>query len=304
MNTLSSYTDDPDSKQVAESDTPPASTASQNSSNNSTGIGQQSTNYEFEKPTVADGFDPDQITHYEPKGLEKWVAEREEHDDPYAIFNLTLHRYADLTTNAQWLDATTRTTHNNGVGNTRVCPGMSGGSPNEETLVERVVSWHIDLMAVPYYETARPIPSDNIRIFAAEDAIAALSEAGVELSPVIQKLQSIPEHSPSDDYIELLDEYHKLTEQTRSDSELVTSIRDIENTVRAKFGFNRKYGGPTPDPHEEYEHCTVGQLKSELDNTRRELEQKKTRVDEVSSALTELENDWKSETRQSLFSNI
>lgn len=258
---------------------------------------------EFEKPSVNSEYNPDQVTQCKAQELNNWREQREAEDEPYAFYHLSLHRYTDLTTDAKWLDATAKIRHDTSFSETRTCAGMSFSSPNEDTVAESIVSWYFDLMATPHHENARPISADNIRIFVADQAIDALSDAGVELSPLIEKLHDIPEHNPSPEYVELLDEHRKIKTQCGSDSGLSAEIRQIEATVRSKFGFSRKYGGPTPDPHEDYKHLPVDQLKDELENARTELSQKESRLDDISTRLAELEEDWKTTTRQSLLSD-
>lgn len=257
---------------------------------------------EFEKPSVGSQYSPNQVTQCKAQELDNWRERREAEDEPYAFYHLSLHRYTDLTTDAKWLDATAKIRHDTSFSKARTCAGTSFSSPNEDTVAESIISWYLDLMAAPHHKNARPISADNIRIFVADQAIDALSDAGVEISPLIEKLHDISEHNPSPEYVELLDEHRKIKTQCGSDSGLSAKIRQIEATVRSKFGFSRKYGGPTPDPHEDYEHLPVDQLKDELEDARAELEQKKARADELSTMLDNLEQEWESETRDSLFS--
>lgn len=270
---------------------------------------QQEADIDDDSETVGDilpaDINDDQITAFEADGLEDWVAEREANDESYSYYHLELRQYSDLTAQAQWLAANTVVSHADSVENAYTHQRHGFSNPDPDEVVPAIVTWKLNQMATPYHEEIRPVSAEHIRVFVADEAIDALSEKGIDLEPVLDQLHTLEEHEPSEDYIDQLNTYRELKAKAAYDGPLEAKKKNIEQTVRAKFGFTGRYASAeVPDPHVEYAQYDVLELKEKLESVREELEEKREKKDAMKAALNDYEDSWLEQTLSQEFPSV
>jgi hypothetical protein len=158
---------------------------------------------------------------------------------------------------------------------------------------------------MPVHPELRDVPAEQLRVFVADPARKVLREQGVEIDPVVKKLNQADEHFPSKEQIERHREYIDANEATTAVSgRLEQRVRAIENTIRARLGFAGRYGGDVPDPDSEYQHLGIGELEERLQDTREEIERTEQREDELGRQIDEDRSQWQKDAHSELFSQF
>lgn len=114
----------------------------------------------------------------------------------------------------------------------------------------------------------------------------------------------VDEHEPTDEQLATHREYREAYEPiTGISAPFKQRERTIEETVRARFGFSRRYGGATPEPNPEYDHLDPTALKGELENAREEVDQAEQQKDALGQEIAEEEAQGSTKSGRSCLGN-
>ena len=167
---------------------------------------------------------------------------------------------------------------------------------------DRLIDWKLEELATPYHPELRSVSAGNLRLFVADPARDLLREHDVEIDALVETLNHLDEHEPTDEQLAARREHREAYESLRGVSaSLKQRVRAIEETVRARFGFSRRYGGDVPDPHPEYEGLDPTALKDELEHAREEVNRTEQRTDELGREIADENAQWIDEKRAELF---
>jgi hypothetical protein len=236
--------------------------------------------------------------------VESWIAEREDREEDYGYFHLFVVAKSDLTGVERQLryeeeldfrvseDDTSRQYGGRwGKGGVRVAEAR-----------DRLIDWKLSELATPYHPDLRTASAGNLRIFVADPARDFLREQDVEIDALAETLNHLHEHEPTDEQLATRREYIETREAvTGGSAPLKQRVRAIETTVRARFGFSRRYSGEVPDPHPDYQNLDPTALKRELESARDELEQTEQRKDGLRQEIADDEARWVEEMHEELF---
>jgi hypothetical protein len=236
--------------------------------------------------------------------VKSWVAECEEQKEDYGYFHLFVIAKSDLTGIERHLQyenerrvevGNNETTHQYGSRWGR------GGIQAAETC-DQLIDWKLNELATPYHPDLRTVAAENLRIFVADAARDPLGERDIEIDALVETLNHLDEHEPTDEQLAMRQEYNEAYEAVVGGSALLKQrVRAIETTVRARFSFSRRYGSGIPDPHPDYKDLDPTALKRELKSARNKLEQTEQRKDELSQEIANDKAQWIEEMLTTLF---
>lgn len=244
------------------------------------------------------------LTERVDPSVESWVGERENQNENYGYFHLYVVAKSDLSgveRQLRYEENLDLTVSEDDI--SRQYGGRWGqGGVHVEEVRDRLIDWKLEELATPYHPDLRTVSAGNLRLFVAEPACELLRDHDVEIDTLVKVLNQLDEHEPTDEQLATRQEYREAHESiTGISAPLKQRVRAIEETVRARFGFSRRYGGATPKPHPEYEHLDPTALKDELENTRDEVDQAEQRTDELSQEIADENAQWIDEKRAELF---
>jgi hypothetical protein len=191
------------------------------------------------------------------------------------------------------------------------------GSAEPDEVVEAARTWKLGHASLPYFpeldcdaypRPARTIPADRFRIFVADEVYEAFRETGHEevaerLATTVNALNDLDEYRPSDAYIDTMQEAQSVAAEAGAGSHtgsLRRRKRQIENTIRAKLDFSKRYGGDTPDPHPEFADNDLNTLQQLLEDTEAERTQAEARLENLKDQLATAREEWLEQTRATL----
>ena len=241
--------------------------------------------------------------HVDPT-VESWVGERENQNENYGYFHLYVVAKSDLTgveRQLRYEEELDFTVSENDT--SRQYGGWWGqGGVHLGEVRDTLIDWKLEELATPYHPELRTISARNLRIFVADPARDYLRDHDVEINALVEVLNQLDEHEPTDEQLATRREHRETYELlTGVSAPLKQRVRAIEETVRARFGFSRRYGGATPEPHPEYEDLDLTALKDELESAREEVDQAEQRTDELSQEIADENAKWIKEKRAELF---
>ena len=259
-----------------------------------------------------------EVTDHEADELETWIATREDASESYGFFHVGLRIKSDLSGTDRGLTSRYRVEH---VGGGKDTPHMrcGWGNPTPATAVDTVRSWMLEMVSYPYVpkldcdaypRPARTIPAEQFRVFIAEEAYNALREHEHEniadrLSATVSTVNDLPEHHPSESYLETIEATQSVAAQAGAGSHTGTlrhRERRIEATIRAKLGFSKRYGSGTPEADAEFADEDLNTLKRQLNETRQERTEAEARLEELRERLKRAREDWRASIREGLSS--
>lgn len=181
--------------------------------------------------------------------------------------------------------------------------------------VPKVVDWKCRHVARPFVPAAdqpdgwrcRTVPVEHLRVFVHE-SVWEHAEVAVEqptAGAILDRLATLPEHTPDDDLRwQLLERTWCYNLVRGTDATLRTQRRALERTARAKLGFTTKYGHTVPDPHPDYADWTLEELQEKLEAVRAAVAAAEERRDDLSDAIAEYEHTWFRETVREQFPEV
>jgi hypothetical protein len=254
--------------------------------------------------TDSDTSGSSDITKLGNPAVESWVAERKDREEDYGYFHLFVIAKSDLSGVERQLHYEEERRLGVGKDETEHQYGSRwgrGGVRASETR-DRFIDWKLSELATPYHPDLRTVAAENLRIFVADAARELLCEQNIDIDALVETLNHLDEHEPTDEQLAIRREYNEAYEAVVSGTApLKQQVRSIETTVRARFGFSRRYGGGVPDPHPDYQDLDPTALKQELESARNELEQTEQRKDDLNQEIAEDKTQWIEEMRTTLF---
>ena len=244
------------------------------------------------------------LTEHVDPSVESWVSERENQRENYGYFHLYVVATSDLTgveRQLRYEEDIDLTVSEDDI--SRQYGGRWGqGGVHAEGVRDRLIDWKLEELATPYHPDLRRVSAGNLRVFVAEPARVLLRDHDVEIDALVEILNQVDEHEPTDEQLATRREHREASESiTGVSASLKQRVRAIEETVRARFGFSGRYGGATPEPHPEYDHLDPTALKGELENAREEVDQAEQRTDELGQEIADENAQWIDEQRTELF---
>jgi hypothetical protein len=254
--------------------------------------------------TDSDTSGSSDITKLGNPAVESWVAEHKDREEDYGYLHLFVIAKSDLTGVERHLQYENE--RRVGVGSDETKPQYGsrlgrGGMQASETR-DRFIDWKLGELATPYHPELRTVAAENLRIFVADTARELLREQDIDIDALVETLNHLDEHEPTDEQLAMRREYNETYEAVvGSSAPLKQQVRAIETTVRARFGFSHRYGGGIPDPHPDYQDLNPTALKQELESARNELEQTEQRKDDLNREIAKDKTQWIEEMRTTLF---
>ena len=244
------------------------------------------------------------LTEHVDSAVESWVNEREDRMENYGYFHLYAVAKSDLTgveRQLRYEENLDLTVSEDDI--SRQYGGRWGqGGVHAEGVRDRLIDWKLEELATPYHPNLRTVSAGNLRVFVAEPARDLLRDHDVEIDALVETLNQVDEREPTDEQLATRREHWEGHESiTGVSAPLKQRVRAIEETVRARFGFSRRYGGATPEPHPEYEGLDSTALRDELESARGEVDRTEQRRDELGQEIAEEEAQWIDEKRAELF---
>jgi hypothetical protein len=266
---------------------------------------------EVDTSTSADTADSDtsgssDITKLGNPAVESWIAERKDREEDYGYLHLFVIAKSDLTGVERHLQYENERRVGVGVGNDETTHQYGsrlgrGGVRASETR-DRLIDWKLGELATPYHPDLRTVAAGNLRIFVADAARELLCEQNIDIDALVETLNHLDEHEPTGEQLAIRQKYNEAYEAVVGGSApLKQQVRAVETTVRARFGFSRRYGGGIPDPHPDYQDLDPTALKQELESARNELEQTEQRKDDLNQKIADDKTQWIEEMRAQLF---
>ena len=244
------------------------------------------------------------LTEHVDSSVESWVSERENQNENYGYFHLYVVAKSDLTgveRQLRYQENLDLTVSEDDISHQYDGRWGQGGVHVDEVR-DKLIDWKLEELATPYHPDLRTVSAGNLRVFVAEPARQLLRDHDVRIDALVEVLNQLDEHEPTDEQLTTRREHRETYESlTGVSAPLKQRVRAIEETVRARFGFSGRYGGTTPDPHPEYEGLDPTALKGELENAREEVDQTEQRTDELSQEIADENTQWIDEQRAELF---
>ena len=239
--------------------------------------------------------------HVDPT-VESWVGERENQNENYGYFHLYVVAKSDLSgveRHLRYEETLDLTVSEDDI--SHQYGGRWGqGRVRVDEVRDTLIDWKLEELATPYHPDLRTVSAGNLRIFVADPARDYLHD--VEIDALVETLNQVDEREPTDEQHATRREHREAYESiTGVSATLKQRVRAIEDTVRARFGFSRRYGGATPEPHPEYEGLDPTALRDELESARKEVDRTEQRKDELGQEIAEEDAQWIDEKRAELF---
>lgn len=244
------------------------------------------------------------LTEHVDPSVKSWVNKRENQNENYGYFHLYVVAKSDLTGVERQLRYEEEIDFTVSEDDTdRQYGGRWGqGGVHVEEVRDTLIDWKIEELATPYHPELRTVSAGNLRLFVAEPARELLRDHDVEIDTPIEVLNQLDEHEPTDEQLTTRREHREAYKSiTGVSATLKQRARAIEDTVRARFEFSRRYGGAAPEPHPEYDHLDPTALKDELESVREEVDRTEQRKGELGRRIAEEEAQWIDEKRSELF---
>jgi hypothetical protein len=242
------------------------------------------------------------ITKFGNPAVESWVAECKDREEDYGYFHLFVIAKSDLTGVERHLQYENERRVGNDETTHQYSSRLGRGGIRASETRDRLIDWKLGELATPYHPDLRTIVAENLRIFVADAARELLHDQNIDIDALVETLNHLDEHGPTDEQLATRQEHIEAREAvTGVSAPLKQRVWAIETTVRARFGFSRRYGGEVPDPHPDYQDLDPTALKQELESVRSELEQTEQRKDDLSEEIADDKTQWIEEMRAQLF---
>lgn len=244
------------------------------------------------------------LTEHVDPSVKSWVNKRENQNENYGYFHLYVVAKSDLTGVERQLRYEEELDFTVSEDDTdRQYGGRWGqGGVHVEEVRDTLIDWKLEELATPYHPELRTVSAGNLRLFVAEPARELLRDHDVEIDTLVEVLNQLDEHEPTDEQLATRREHRETYELiTGVSASLKQRVRAIEETVCARFGFSRRYGGATPEPHSEYDHLDPTALRDELESAREEIDQAEQRTDALRQEIADENAQWIDEKRAELF---
>jgi hypothetical protein len=253
-------------------------------------------------------IDEDQITTLDAsEGLDEWTSTCEVEKLDYAYLHVQVDVYRTLTDTWWGLRITTQEKI---IENPRNSYGGYVGQrrPDPDELVDTIINWVSSTLATPFLPLEihdlpighhlRSIPSDQVRVFIADDAVDFLTERGIPMDEVLTVLHDLEEHSSPSAYKELVKEYNAAQDTVDTSR---TQIRKLEQAIGAVFGISTGYGGKIPSaPPVEYASLSPNDLQDELETARETRQAAENKRDSLKKELTSQQSMWADDLKKTL----
>ncbi|WP_114579613.1 hypothetical protein [Saliphagus sp. LR7] len=244
-------------------------------------------------------IDDAQIDILHSETIDQWVTEREDANEPYGYFHLYVAAQSDLSGVQRALCWETRIEHATDDAG-EPSPRFGTGGIRAVNARERLLEWKLELVAVPFHSELRTIPAENLRVFVADPAREYLAEKGVEIESTVEQVNTIDEHTPTEEQLARRREDARMQRLTGVSGPLDGRIRAIEDTLRARFKFTSRYGSDVPDPDPAYAEKPLDTLEEMLERARRDHVEAESGCDELRDEISSAEAQWIEETRAAL----
>lgn len=154
-------------------------------------------------------------------------------------------------------------------GNSRMFGSLGTCDPKEA--LNKTVERYLKRLSYPYHtERGRAIKAENLRIMATDAATEVWSdELDLDFERLSDSLTALEQHT-DDEYVhqsKLLDSLSAASRANEADSVLAMQKR-IDNTIRARLGYTKKYGSTVPEMDLKYADRTLEELAELLHKTR------------------------------------
>jgi hypothetical protein len=254
--------------------------------------------------TGSDNSSNSDITKLTDPAVESWVTEREDREEDYGYFHLFVVAKSDLNGVERRLYYEEKVDLTVSEDDTpRQYGGRWGkGGVRVAEARDRLIDWKLSELATPYHPDLRTVAAANLRIFVAEPARDLLREQDIDIDTLVETLNHLDEHEPTDEQLSMHREHTEAREAMSGYSApLNQRVRAIEETVRARFDFSHRFAGGVPDPHPDYQDLDPTALKEELESARDELERTEQRKDNLHQEIADDEARWIEEMQEELF---
>lgn len=245
-----------------------------------------------------------QVSEIHHPDVEDWIAKQEEKERAYGYYHLCVRAESRLTGTEHYLQARGEIAHpeTDDLSSVATTTGVTMGSPNPADALDQIIAWKIGLMANPLHPRTRDVPAERLRVFIPEVAIEGLRDGGENADTVMSRLNGMDEHEPEKEYIETVAEYQEARDATAPVSgSKVKRVRDIEQTLRAQLGFDKRLGHTVPEPVPKYDGRSLTDLESELTVAREDLEETEQRKSVLRDEVKQRRVEWKEDKRAELF---
>jgi hypothetical protein len=231
----------------------------------------------------------------ECEAVDGWVSDLEEEGVNFAYSEITLKVREHLEGRDVSVARHSRVVTGNedrGIGDLTGSVRSYSCGPRDEPLID-LARWRIDQLSSP--ESVRGISSSEIRVFAPGGAEDYLSIPDIwpasSVEDAIELINSIEDEPGVDEFDRLTAKYTTAKNRASHRGPIQNRIRGLENEIRARVGFSKRYGGSPPDTSPEYEDLDLVDLREQLETAREELAETEEEKERLSDELQSLRRE-------------